>query len=54
MANPNGDLYRFNGSAVTGCYNLVAAIAEVYEFTAKAADKGQQDYRDCTAPTTEE
>lgn len=51
LANPNGNPYAANGSAVTGCYNPVAAISEVYEFTAKAADKGQQDYRDCAAPT---
>ena len=54
LANPNGDPYRFNGSAVTGCYNPVAAISEVYEFTAKQADKGQQVYRTCAAPTAEE
>ena len=53
LANPNGNPYRANGSAVTGCYNPVAAISEIYEFTAKKDDKGQQDYRDCAAPTEE-
>ncbi len=47
LANPNGNPYRDNGSAVTGCYNPVAAVSEVYEFTAKQADKGQQDFRGC-------
>ena len=51
LANPNGNPYSANGSAVTGCYNPVAAISEVYEFTAKKDDKGQKDYRDCAAPT---
>ena len=54
LANPNGNPYSANGSAVTGCYNPVAAISEVYEFTAKATDKGQQNYRSCAAPTSEE
>lgn len=54
LANPNGNPYSANGSAVTGCYNPVAAISEVYEFTAKQTDKGQKAYRDCAAPTTEE
>ena len=47
LANPNGRPYRDNGSAVTGCYNPVAAVSEVYEFTAKQSDKGQQVYRTC-------
>ena len=47
LANPNGNPYRDNGSAVTGCYNPVAAVSEVYEFTAKQADKGQQEFRGC-------
>ena len=47
LANPNGIPYASNGSAVTGCYNPVQAVSEVYEFTAKAGDKGQQEYRDC-------
>ena len=54
LANPNGNPYAANGSAVTGCYNPVAAISEVYEYTAKAADKGPQTYKNCAAPTTEE
>tara|TARA_Y100000589_G_scaffold191348_1_gene181231 strand:+ start:1062 stop:1706 length:645 start_codon:yes stop_codon:yes gene_type:complete len=47
LANPNGRPYASNGSAVTGCYNPTAAVSEVYEFTAKQGDKGQQDYRTC-------
>ena len=47
LANPNGNPYSQNGSAVTGCYNPVAAVSEVYEFTAKQADKGQKEYRGC-------
>ena len=47
LANPNGRPYRDNGSAVTGCYNPVAAVSEVYEYTAKQADKGQKAYRLC-------
>ena len=53
LANPNGNPYKVNGSAVTGCYNAVASISEVYEFTAKQVDKGEQAYRDCAAPTSE-
>jgi prepilin-type N-terminal cleavage/methylation domain-containing protein len=47
LANPNGRPYRDNGSAVTGCYNPVAAVSEVYEYTAKQDDKGQKEYRKC-------
>ena len=47
LANPNGRPYSDNGSAVTGCYNPVAAVSEVYEYTAKQADKGQKTYRLC-------
>ena len=47
LANPNGRPYSTNGSAVTGCYNPVEAVSEVYEYTAKAADKGQKAYRFC-------
>jgi len=47
LANPNGRPYSTNGSAVTGCYNPVEAVSEVYEYTAKAADKGQKSYRFC-------
>ena len=47
LANPNGNPYSRNGSAVTGCYNPVAAVSEVYEYTAKEADKGQKAYRLC-------
>lgn len=46
-ANPNGNPYSRNGSAVTGCYNPVQAVSEVYEFTAKQADKGEKDYKSC-------
>jgi len=47
LANPNGVPYASNGSAVTGCYNPVQAVSEVYEYTAKSADKGQKVFRDC-------
>ena len=47
LANPNGVPYASNGSAVTGCYNPVQAVSEVYEYTAKSADKGQKTFRDC-------
>ena len=47
LANPNGIPYNANGSAVTGCYNPVAAVSEVYEFTAKQGDKGQKTWRGC-------
>ncbi len=46
-ANPNGGAYATNGSAVVGCYNPTAATAQVYEYTAKSADKGVKDYKDC-------
>ena len=47
LANPNGRPYSTNGSAVTGCYNPVEAVSEVYEYTAKQDDKGQKAYRLC-------
>ena len=51
-ANPNGDGYRDNGSAVIGCYNPTSSITLVYEYTAKTRTptegKGDgRDYRDC-------
>ena len=47
-ANPNGGAYVSNGSAVIGCYNPVDSVSEVYEYTAKAADKGNgKNYRPC-------
>jgi len=50
LANPFGRSYMNNGSAVTGCYRPQDSLSEVYEFTAKADDKGQQDdYRACVA-----
>ena len=53
LANPNGTAYRNNGSAVTGCYAPQAALTEVYEFTAKSADredgKGIRVFRSCLA-----
>ena len=48
VANPNGGAYASNGSAVTGCYNPALAVSEVYEYTAKQADKGAgKTYRPC-------
>jgi len=51
LANPNGEAYAGNGSAVTGCYAPQAALTEVYEFTAKAREqadgKGIRDWRPC-------
>ena len=51
LANPNGDAYSGNGSAVTGCYAPQQALTEVYEFTAKAATeangKGLRTWRPC-------
>lgn len=47
-ANPNGGAYANNGSAVMGCYNPVDGVSEVYEYTAKTAEKGVKDtWRDC-------
>ena len=51
-ANPNGDGYRDNGSAVIGCYNPTSSITLVYEYTAKTRtdDEGRgadRDYKDC-------
>ena len=34
-ANPNGDGYRDNGSAVVGCYDPVSSVSQVFEFSAK-------------------
>jgi len=47
-ANPNGEAYATNGSAVIGCFNPVDSVSEIYEFTAKKADKGAgKAYRNC-------
>ena len=47
-ANPNGVPYASNGAAVIGCYNPTTSVSEVFEYTMKAADKGNgKDYRDC-------
>ena len=48
LANPNGNPYSVNGSAVAGCYNPVYSISEVYEHT--SADKGEKTWRACLAP----
>ena len=47
LANPNGGAYASNGSAVTGCYNPTLSLSEIYEYTAKADDKGQKGYKGC-------
>ena len=45
-AQPNGGAYKDNGSAVTGCYNPIAATSKVFELTAKKADRGLlQDWK---------
>ena len=48
-ADPNGLAYARSGSAVMGCFNPVTSTSEVFEFTARAADKGPQapDFRGC-------
>ena len=47
-ANPNGVPYASNGAAVIGCYNPTTAVSEVFEYTMKTGDKGNnKDYRDC-------
>ena len=34
VANPNGDGYINNGSAVTGCFNPAESVSEIFEFSA--------------------
>ena len=47
-ANPNGRAYQPTGSAVMGCFNPVTSTSEVFEFTARAEDKGlQEGFRGC-------
>ncbi len=47
-ANPNGTAYAPTGSAVMGCFNPVTSTSEVYEYTARAADKGVKNvWRAC-------
>ena len=51
-ANPNGDGYRNNGSAVIGCYNPTSSITLVYEYTAKTRTETEgrgpdRDYKNC-------
>ena len=47
-ANPNGQAYAANGSAVIGCFNPVDSVSEVYEYTAATSQKGNgKPYRQC-------
>ena len=47
-ANPNGTAYSPTGSAVMGCFNPVTSTSEVFEYTARAADKGVKNvWRAC-------
>ena len=46
-AIPNGNPFSRNGSSVTGCYNPVMSVSEIYEFTAKTTDKGPKPYKEC-------
>ena len=47
-ANPNGRAYSPTGSAVMGCFNPVTSTSEVFEYTARAADKGVKNlWRPC-------
>ena len=34
IANPNGDGFRGNGSAVSGCFNPTKSVSEVFEYSA--------------------
>ena len=45
LANPNGNPFSDNGMAVTGCYNPVNAVSQIYEYT--SAENGQKDFRTC-------
>ncbi len=47
-ANPNGQAYAANGSAVIGCFNPVDSVSEIYEYTAATSQKGNgKPYRQC-------
>ena len=50
IANPNGDGFVRNGSAVSGCFNPAQSVSEVYEYSAATADRGDGkliDDREC-------
>ena len=40
IANPNGDGFRNNGSAVSGCFNPAEGVSEIFEYSAATADRG--------------
>ena len=40
VANPNGDGFKDNGSAVTGCYNPAESVSEIFEFSAATRTAG--------------
>ena len=46
-ANPNGEGYEKNGSAVVGCYNPFDGITQIQEYSSKSDDKGVKPYSKC-------
>ncbi len=46
-ANPNGEGYEKNGSAVVGCYNPFDGITQIQEYSSKSDDKGVKPYLKC-------
>ena len=46
-ANPNGEGYALNGSAVVGCYKPLNRISVIKEYSSKANERGPQEYISC-------
>jgi len=49
-ANPNGENYINEGSAVVGCYNPTGGITYIKEYSAKKAGKGVKPFVNCETP----
>ena len=50
-ANPNGNYFSKEGSAVIGCYNPLSGNSFVKEFSSKTGDKGEKPYQTCGVET---
>ena len=50
-ANPNGNNFRNEGSAVVGCYSPITGISLIKEYSSKAFDRGEKNFITCGSKT---
>ena len=50
-ANPNGELYAEEGSAVIGCYSPISGITLLKEYSANKFDRGSKNFITCGVET---